>query len=266
MLHFAYYKQEMTNLGLLQFAVYKLKNLLARMPVVKGPLTYTSKHAQFPLKFRPRTTDPWVFRQIFVELEYKPLTDIRDVRLVLDCGANVGYSSAFFLTQFPKSQVIAIEPDPDNFSLLEKNLAPYKGRFQAIRSAIWSRPAKLVLSEDRIRPRWEWARTVREAKEGEPGTIIATDIGTVLKESGFDRISILKIDIEGAEAIVFSSDYREWLPKVDNVAIELHDEDCSSIFFKAIAGENFELSTSDELVLCKRRSREPVNAGVRSSR
>jgi Methyltransferase FkbM domain len=103
-------------------------------------------------------------------------------------------------------------------------------------------------------PGWEWARTVREAKEGEARTIMATDIGTVLKESGFDRISILKVDIEGAEAIVFSSNYKEWLSKVDNLAIELHDAECSSIFFKAIEGERFEVSKSKELVLCKRRS------------
>jgi len=104
-------------------------------------------------------------------------------------------------------------------------------------------------------PGWEWARTVREAKEGEAQTIMATDVGTLLKESEFDRISILMIDIEGAEAIVFSSNYQEWLPKVDNLAIELHDEECSSTFFKAIAGQNFEVSKSKELVLCKRRPR-----------
>jgi len=254
MLHFSYYKQEVTSLGLLRFGVFKLQNLLARIPVVTGPLTYRTRHAQFPLRFRPRTTDPLVFRQIFVELEYQPLDGIPDVRLVLDCGANVGYSSAFFLTQFPTSHLIAIEPDPDNFSLLEKNLAPYRGRFRAVQSAIWSKPTRLVLSEERMIPGWEWARTVREAKEGEARTILATDIGTVLKESGFDRISILKIDIEGAEAIVFSCNYKEWLSKVDNLAIELHDAECSSIFFKAIEGENFEVSKSKELVLCKRRS------------
>jgi FkbM family methyltransferase len=190
-----------------------------------------------------------------VELEYQPLDDVPDVQLIVDCGANVGYSSAFFLTQFPKAHVIAIEPDPDNFSLLEKNLAPYKGGFRAIQSAIWSKPTRLALSEERMFPGCEWARTVREAKEGESQTIMATDIGTLLKESGFDRISILKIDIEGAEAIVFSSNYQEWLPKVDNLAIELHDEECSSIFFKAIADQNFEVSKSKELVLCKRKAR-----------
>jgi FkbM family methyltransferase len=259
MLHFSYYKQEVTNLGFLRFAVFKLQNLLARSTAVKGPLTYFSKHARFPLKFRPRTTDPYVFRQIFVELEYRPLNDIRNVGLILDCGANVGYSSAYLLTQFPKSRVIAIEPDPENFSMLEKNLAPYAGRFRAIQSAIWSKQVRLVLSEERMMPGWEWARTVREAKEGEPQTIAATDIGTLLNESGFERISILKIDIEGAEAIVFSSNYEEWLSKVDNLAIELHGDECSSVFFKAIAGENFELSKSEELIVCKRQHGDPVN-------
>jgi FkbM family methyltransferase len=129
-----------------------------------------------------------MFRQIFVELEYQPPHDVRDVRLVLDCGANVGYSSAFFLTQFPNSHVIAIEPDPDNFLLLENNLGPYQGRFLAIESAIWSKPTQLVLSEERMIPGWEWARTVREAKEGEAKTIMANGaerIGCRFSHCGF---------------------------------------------------------------------------------
>ena len=35
--------------------------------------------------------------------------------------------------------------------------------------------------------------------------MVATDIGTLLDDSGFDRISILKVDIEGAESVVFGS-------------------------------------------------------------
>ena len=81
---------------------------------------------------------------------------------------------------------------------------------------------------------------------------MGTDIETLLLDSGYARISILKVDIEGAEAAVFSSNYQHWIKKVDNLVIELHDEQCSSIFLEAISAENFVVSHCDELTVCKR--------------
>jgi FkbM family methyltransferase len=246
------YHKEVRSLGIPAFFVYKFQNMRARVAPAGQHFSYLSKYARFPLEFRSKTTDPFVFRQIFVEREYMVLDDVRDARLIVDCGANVGYSSAYFLTQFPESNVIAVEPDPDNFSLLERNLAPYQGRFRAICSAVWSNPAPLALSESRMGPCREWARTVREARAGDQRTMMATDIGTLLTESGFDRISILKIDVEGAESIIFSSNYEAWLPRVDNIVVELHGPECRSVFHRAIADQNFEISSSGELVVCKR--------------
>jgi hypothetical protein len=42
------------------------------------------------------SSDLHVFRQIFVEREYGCLDDLADVRLIIDCGANAGYSSGSF--------------------------------------------------------------------------------------------------------------------------------------------------------------------------
>ena len=86
--------------------------------------------------------------------------------------------------------------------------------------------------------------------------MMARDIGSLLSGSSFERISILKVDIEGSEAVVFGSNYEGWLPKVDNLVIELHGEKCAQIFQKTIAAENFELSQCGELVLCKRNTFE----------
>ena len=218
---------------------------------IDKPYLLRSRYAEFPLKCRPNTTDIRVFRQIYVSREYRCLDEVRDAGLIIDCGANVGYSSAYFLTRFPKSYLIAIEPDPGNFSLLETNLALYENRFLAICSAVWSHPVGLLLSEGPFRDGMEWARTVREARNGEKATMTAIDIGTLLKASGYDRISILKIDIEGAESIVFSSNYETWIGKVDNLVIELHTDECRSIFRKAISNVKFSVSECDELVVCK---------------
>jgi len=70
--------------------------------------------------------------------EYRCLKEVHDASLIVDCGANVGYSTVYFLTRYPRAKVIAVDPDPDNYALLEANVAPYGARCRPIRSAVWS--------------------------------------------------------------------------------------------------------------------------------
>ena len=198
------------------------------------------------------TSDINVFTQIFMSREYRCLDEVQDPRLIIDCGANVGYSAAYFLSQFPKARLIAVEPDAKNFAMLLDNIRPFGQRATGICSGVWSREIGLVFSEEPFGDGREWARTVRAAKDGEKPSLMAKDIGTLLKESEFDRISILKVDIEGSEAEVFRSNYESWIGKVDNLVIELHGAKCEEIFAKAIANEGFQVEQSDELVVCKR--------------
>lgn len=213
-----------------------------------------SSRAKHPLAARSHTSDGQVFYQVFARLEYACADDMADVSLIIDCGANVGYSSAYFLSKFPHAKLIAIEPDPANFKILQRNLEPFGSRVRLIQSGIWSHSCGLVISEEKYGDGREWAIQVRETKPGETPQMTAVDIGTLLRESGQSRISILKIDIERAEAIVFASNFESWIDKVDNLVIELHDEECQRIFFKAIEGQGFEIYHSGELTVCRRRN------------
>jgi hypothetical protein len=47
----------------------------------------------------------------FINQEYPSRQSVKDVSLVLDLGANVGYSSAYCLSCFPNSRVVAVEPN-----------------------------------------------------------------------------------------------------------------------------------------------------------
>lgn len=245
-----HYSLLVTTLGLWQFLFYKLQQLRLRVRPTKVPVSLFSKLVKSRLKYRPGTSDHAVFFQVFVHREYGCLDGMPDVNLIIDCGANVGYTSVYLLNRFPKALVVAVEPDPDTFAILEANLAPYAGRYRAIRSAIWSHAAGLVFSGNQ--PGAEWTHSVRPANDSEPSEITAIDIGTLLKESGAERISILKIDIEGAESAVFSSNYENWIKRVDNLVIELHSDKCQSIFKTAIAAEKFAISECGELTVCTR--------------
>jgi FkbM family methyltransferase len=218
------------------------------------PIVLQSRFAKYPLVCRAGASDVDVFSQIFVTREYRCLDNVREAGLIIDCGANVGYSSAYFLTAYPSAALIAVEPDPENFRLLAENLKAYGARVSLRRAAIWSKPTTLSWSLSDFGDGREWARSVSESKGKGNASIPAIDIGSLLAASGRERISILKIDIEGAESVVFSENYA-WLSRVDNLVIELHSEECKTIFHRAIAAEDFVVSECEELTVCQRTSR-----------
>lgn len=211
-----------------------------------------SKYANSPLLCRANTSDAQVFWQIFYQREYRCLDHVKDADFIVDCGANVGYSSAYFLSRFPNATLVAVEPDADNFRLLQQNIAPYGQRASCLRDGIWSHETGLVFAPDTQGAGQEWGRTVRAARDGETADVHAIDIGSILRESGKEQISILKIDIEGSEAAVFSENYQNWLDRVDNLVIEIHGTQCEKIFREAIR-DRFEVSQCDELTVCIRR-------------
>ena len=91
----------------------------------------TARRSRYPLSARTHSTDFIVFGQTFVSEPYACLDDLTNVDLIVDCGANVGFVSAFLLSQFPTASLVAIEPDPDTFQILQRNLTPYGSRARA---------------------------------------------------------------------------------------------------------------------------------------
>jgi FkbM family methyltransferase len=210
---------------------------------------------RYPLRVRRGSSDPRVFRQIFIKREYSCIDDLEHVGLVIDCGANVGYSSAYFLNRFPACEVIAIEPDSGNFAMLEANVASYGKRARVIRAGVWSHAADLVMSEISYRDGREWARQVRPCHAGEKPDFKGIDIASILASSGHERISLLKMDVEGAEAMIFAEGCEACLDKVDNIVIELHDDStfgkASQTFLEAVDGRGFKTSRNGELTVCR---------------
>ena len=209
------------------------------------------KGCEHPIHARFGSSDLDVFEQIFVEQEFGELADVTEPELIVDCGAYVGYSGMFLLRLFPNAHLIAIEADEDNFSLLQRNLEPYRNRTTLIHAAVWWRDTSLVVSKGSYRDGREWAIQVRDPTPGETGSVKTVDIGSVLAKSKFPKIDILKMDVEGAEATIFAHDCSAWLGRVRNIAIELHDKNCKDAFFQSLSGYRFDLLSSGELTICK---------------
>lgn len=202
-----------------------------------------------PLFLRRHTSDRYILESIFTERAYAGFNPAGEPKLIVDCGANIGCASVYFLSRFPNARAIAVEPDESNLEICRMNLKPFGERAKIVHAAIWPQDVQLEL----VKNHFECAHSVQEAAAGGAGLVRGISIGTLLKEFGRSedgRIGILKIDIEGAEKPLFSGDCSAWLGRVDNLLIELHGSEASDIFFHAMQGFTFERALFGELTTC----------------
>jgi len=220
---------------------------------------------EHPLHFRHGSSDLHCVRQIFLKGEFEDLAHEADMSFMVDCGANIGCTAFFLLSRYPKARLIAIEPDPGNFDILKKNLEPFGDRAIAMRAGVWSSDCDLRVERGSFGDGKEWSFQVRACREGESADVTAVSLATVMKCQGWDRIDLLKVDIERSEMEVFSSGYEAWLPFTRNIAIELHGADCERVFLSALSTYEYQLHSAGERVMCRNlrprvSHREPLPA------
>jgi FkbM family methyltransferase len=195
---------------------------------------------------RVGTSDPDVYLQIFGLIELGPLPDSVSPGLIVDCGANVGYASVYLLERYPGGEVIAIEPDPGNAAMARRNLAAYGRRATVIEGAVWSRAVPLRIRRGAFRDGREWSFQVEEAPPGTAPELTGIDLEALLAGR---PVALLKVDIERAELELFRGPCR-WLTSVQNIAIELHDDECSDAFHRALADYSYREFSAGELTFC----------------
>lgn len=199
-----------------------------------------------PLIIRKNTSDWKAFKQIFISRDYDFPIDI-DPKLIIDGGANVGYASLFFADKFPKAEIFAVEPEESNFEVLKKNTARFS-QIKPIKAGLWHKNAYIkVLDVGQSK----WGFMIEESSPD--GCDVQTiTIDQILKQSKYDEIGILKLDIEGAEKELFSENYDSWLGKVNVLIIELHDrfkEGCGAAFYSAIKKYDFKRAQRGENII-----------------
>jgi FkbM family methyltransferase len=186
-----------------------------------------------PICVRAGTTDLQELVYVTIRETYGAILPDGEVHTIVDAGANIGDSSAWYLTRFPRARVIAIEPHPDNFRLLERNLRPYGDRAVAIRGALWHRLGALA-----VRPAADLDSTSVE-ETAEASDCEAVTMAEILERFRIDRVDIFKCDIEGAERDLFESDCDGWLTRTRFIAIETHGPECLSAVMTATRRHGF---------------------------
>ena len=208
-----------------------------------------------PFAIRPNVqADIAIAQSIFQFQEYA--LGIKDFqpKLILDCGGNIGCSAVYFANVYKNAQIYSIEPEINHFQLLKFNTCLYKN-IHCIDSALWDKET-FIKVEDKGFGDLGWMTF--ETTADDPAAIKTVTVSKLLKDSGFEEIDLLKVDIEGAEKEVFGApDVDEWLSRVKVIAIELHDrmkDGCSYEFFKAISKYHWHFAQRGENLIFIRKN------------
>ena len=186
------------------------------------------------------------------ELDYSP---IGPVRSVLDIGANVGAASAFLAARFPEAKIVAVEPNPFTFELLEENLRRVAPGGIAINAAIVPSPGRYRLeagtspSNDKVIP------ADGASADGRLGTLTMNEL---LDKHLHDGVDLVKLDIEGGERALLERAV-EWAPRVGALVAETHEPLTPERATELLMDAGFEplplpdrIATRD-IVFCRRR-------------
>ncbi|HEX4809896.1 MAG TPA: FkbM family methyltransferase [Bryobacteraceae bacterium] len=210
-------------------------------------ITINPSSARYDLSMRTgNSSDLLVASQVFKERNYAVIEGLRNVRTIVDCGANAGYASAYLLTSYPAARVIAVEPDLENWRFCSQNLRRYGKRATVVHAAVWGSEKRLAITTERDDR--EWGRAVKELVSPDSVTVSAITMHRLIEQCG-GSADIVKMDVEWAELDIFAAD-TSWLSSVRNLAIELHDEDCKRVFFNAMKPWSYDLKLDNELTVC----------------
>jgi FkbM family methyltransferase len=224
-----------------------MKSLLICMAMTTADAEYEVKWKGKKVHIRKGSTDFKVFKQVmaFGQYNYNGQNGGSPVETIIDLGANVGISAVYFKTKYPNAQVIAVEPEKKNYEQMVKNLSGFSNVYP-LNNAIWYENKEQEIYDG---GRGAYAFRIVEANGEKVGTTTCITINDIVKKYNLKTIDILKVDIEGAEKELFIYNYKNWLPMVRCIMIELHDGDhpgCTSAFFRAIADREFTMSGKGE--------------------
>lgn len=204
-----------------------------------------------PVRLRANTSDFAVFRQVFLEEQYqRPRTE--SLEFIVDAGANIGLTSVYLLQRHPRAQVIAIEPDVENFRVAEHNLRQFGDRCRLVYAGLWPTEGELTVSRGTFRDGQAWATQTLPTTDSATETVPARTLQSLLSEFQFPRIDLLKVDIEGAELPIFRDGDLAFLDSTRLMMVECHGPDCELAVSSAAAAAGFRLSQNGELTIATR--------------
>lgn len=240
------------------------ENILSDNSVVKSFEKKDKEHYEITtiegFKMQMRTqlhSDYLVFNQIFKDHEYKGIVKALLLNeapsknhVIIDAGANVGYTTLYLSYHLDNCTIYGVEPSITNYNVYETNLQ-YLNKTSNVKiynRALSDKVDASFVIENNFRDKKDWAITT---KEDDLGNVKGITIQQIIDENELQYVSLLKIDIEGAERFIFKTENDLSFLKITNIiAIEIHDEfNIRDVIYSILQENNFFIIESGELTI-----------------
>ena len=172
-----------------------------------------SKHTSYQfrngydLSYVEQSSADHIFSEIFIGESYPLAENNKEKKVIVDIGANIGLFTFYAQMKFPKSRIISIEADPNNFKILEKNINQnnLNNCVRIFNNVISSSKGKqpFYLSTN---PGWSSSYNKRGAENGKLIYLEPLSLSKLFQLNNIDRVDVLKIDVEGAEYDILLND------------------------------------------------------------
>lgn len=209
----------------------RLRRLQTARPAPPQPMTFAA--LSHPFYLRPGTSDIPTAIDNFVRREYGEFALPATLSYMVDAGAYIGDTSAYFLSRFPALRVCALEPSAESYALSQQNLAPYGDRVTVLQAALAGQAGRLRLSGH------ETGATIHGQAAADAEEVEATTVPDLLAAAPDGRIDLLKMDIEGAERDVFEADIAGWVDRVAIILVEPHGAEIEHVMQDRMAAHGW---------------------------
>jgi len=137
---------------------------------------------------------------------------------VLDVGANIGCFAIRVFASAPTARVLSVEAGSDTFALLEENRrANPDFAWRCLHAGAWGSDRPLTLK------RGASSLSHQVVEDGEGETVRGISLANLLREAGWDRVDLMKMDIEGGEASAIPGGM-DALNRTNILIVEIHSD------------------------------------------
>ena len=213
-----------------------------RSDTSSGAVAVKLSKLDHPIMLRPGTQDAETVIHTVVREEYGDFKPEREPKVMIDAGAYIGDTSAYFLSRFKQLRIVALEPSSQTYEAARANLNVYGDRITLFNKGLAGKAGRLKFSGN-----------TTAASLGDDGDEIdCTSVPELFDTFKFDRIDILKMDVEGAETEIFRTDAEQWLPRVDHVLVEVHGPEAERVVLATLRDAAFLIRQHRSVYYCSR--------------
>ena len=149
----------------------------------------------FDITYFDRPTLRLLYREIFVRQHYY-CQMTTDSPMIFDCGANLGMATLYFKWLYPKSRIQSFEPDPETFTILQRNVNQnHLSDVQCHNCALWSENGDIEFFIDETISGSLLMSTENSRLQGKAIQVPSRKLSDFIQ----GPVDLLKLDVEGGE-------------------------------------------------------------------